>query len=80
MNCRSLILEISSYLDGDLDVVTVAEIEAHIGNCKDCRLIVDTTRKTIELYCKSEPLPLPEDIRLRLHQAVFQRIGRKPLA
>ena len=80
MNCRGLIREISDYLDGELEVETLTEIETHLERCKDCRLIVDTTRKTIEIYYHAQPLPLPDDVRERLHQALIQRLGRRPTA
>ena len=80
MNCKGLIREISDYLDGDLAVETLTEIEIHLQRCKDCRLIVDTTRKTIAIYCNAEPLPLPSEVRERLHQALLSRLGRRPIA
>ena len=80
MNCRGLIREISAYLDGELGVETLAEIETHLARCKDCRLIVDTTRKTIEIYSNAQPFPLPNDVRERLHQALIKRLGRRPSA
>jgi hypothetical protein len=50
-------------------------IESHISDCSDCRLVVDTTKKTIQIFCNSEPLPLPEDARERLHEALARRLG-----
>ena len=80
MNCRGIILELSEYLNGDLDQVTLSDIELHLARCEDCRLVVDTTRKTIDIFCKAEPVPLPDDVRQRLHDALFLRLGRKPSA
>ena len=77
MNCRGLIQEISAYLDGELGPELLADIEIHLERCKDCRLIVDTTRKTIEIYYSAQPLPLPTDVRERLHQALIKRLGRR---
>lgn len=80
MNCRGVIRELCEYLDGDLDGATLSDIEVHLARCEDCRLVVDTTRKTIDIFCKAEPVPLPEDVHERLHQALFHRLGRKPTA
>ena len=77
MNCRGLIQEISAYLDGELNPDLLADIEIHLERCKDCRLIVDTTRKTIEIYYSAQPLPLPTDVRERLHQALVKRLNRR---
>lgn len=75
MNCRGVIAELTSYLDEALDAVAAADLERHLDGCKRCRLIVDTTRKTIEIYCNAEPVPLPADVRARLHKALFERLG-----
>jgi anti-sigma factor RsiW len=80
VNCRVLIREISAYLDGELGLETLAEIEIHLERCEHCRVIVDTTRKTIEIYYNTQPLPLPHDVRERLHQALIKRLGRRPSA
>ena len=76
MNCRNVVKELSNYLDEALDQTLKASIEQHISNCEDCRLVVDTTRKTIQIYCNAEPLPLPEDTRIRLRQALEKRLHR----
>ena len=78
MNCKGVIRELSSYLEGDLDVTVLTDLEIHLKRCEDCRLIVDTTRKTIEIYCKAEPVPLPEDVRIRLHDTLIRRLRRPP--
>ena len=76
MNCRNVVKELSNYLDEALDQTLKASIEQHLTNCEDCRLVVDTTRKTIQIYCNAEPLPLPEDTRIRLRQALEKRLHR----
>lgn len=76
MNCRNVVKELSNYLDEALDQTLKASIEQHLTNCEDCRLVVDTTKKTIQIYCNAEPLPLPEDTRIRLRQALEKRLHR----
>ncbi len=76
MNCRNVIRELSNYLDGELDSATKEELERHLGHCEDCRLVVDTTRKTIQVFCNSEPIALPVDVRSRLHAALEKRLGK----
>lgn len=74
MKCKDVIRDLSDYLDGDLEPSVVGEIRRHMEHCEDCRWVVDTTRKTINLYCNSEPAPLPDDIRDRLHKALEKRL------
>ncbi len=76
MNCKKVILELTSYLDGALDTGVRIDLEQHLARCTDCRLVVDTTRKTIQIFCNSAPVPLPEDVRNRLHAALLERFRR----
>ena len=68
--CRQLLGSLSDYIDGDLEQVLCDEIEQHMGECENCRIVIDTLRKTIELYqITASPPIVPEDVRRRLfHQ------------
>jgi hypothetical protein len=63
-------------LDEELDSELRTSIEVHLAKCKNCKLIVDTTKKTIQIFCNSEPAPLSEDTRHRLHDALVKKLGR----
>ncbi len=76
MNCKKVILELTSYLDGVLDASVRIDLEQHLARCEDCRVVVDTTRKTIQIFCNSEPVPLPDEVRERLHTALLERFRR----
>lgn len=76
MKCRNVVQELSNYLDGELDASLQNSIEIHMGKCEDCQLLVDTTKKTIQIFCNAEPLPLPDDVRSRLHEALVKRLHR----
>ncbi|MBI3934570.1 MAG: zf-HC2 domain-containing protein [Acidobacteria bacterium] len=68
--CKKIILELSNYLDNELDAGLRLELEEHMGRCPDCRVIIDTTRQTIQIYRGCEPYPLPPSLHDRLQQAV----------
>lgn len=76
MNCRSVIHQLNDHLDGVLDPALAAELKRHLEHCEDCRVIVDTTRKTIEILCGSEPADLPSGVRERLQAALEKKLGR----
>jgi predicted anti-sigma-YlaC factor YlaD len=76
VNCRNIVRELSNYLDEALDSTLRASIEKHLENCEDCRVVVDTTKQTIQIFCNSEPAPLPEDTRQRLRDALKSRLRR----
>ena len=72
--CEKILSEISDYLDEGIDPSLRAEIEQHLMKCKDCRVVVDTCKKTINIFCNSEPAPLPEETRHRLYQALERKM------
>ncbi len=76
MNCKEVVQQLSEYLDGELDAGLAQALEEHLAGCRDCKLIVDTTRMTIEILCNSEPLPLPAPVHERLMQALAAKFSR----
>ena len=69
--CRSLLGELSDYIDGALEQQFCAEIERHMQGCENCRVVVDSLRKTVSLYQATTPSPdMPEDVRQRLYKCL----------
>ena len=67
-NCRHLLAYLSDYVDGDLGEELCQEIERHLEGCDNCRIVIDTLRKTIYLYnVTATPPSVPEDVRERLY-------------
>ena len=76
MVCEEVIREISNYIEGDLDRALREALELHLEHCDDCRVVVNTARKSIELYSGKEPLPLPEDIQQAIDEALANKKRR----
>lgn len=67
-SCRHLLDSLSEYIDCELGDQLCEELERHLSSCEDCRIVVDTLRKTIYLYrVTSEPKPVPAEVRQRLY-------------
>ena len=66
--CKSLLASLSEYVDGTLSEDLCAEIERHLEGCDNCKVVVNTLRKTVDLYhqcCENEGLP--DSVRQRLY-------------
>ncbi len=68
--CQVLKEQLSEYIDGQVDDGLCAEIEAHLVGCNNCRILVDTLRKTILLYRQQSPADMPSDVRERLYKVL----------
>jgi anti-sigma factor RsiW len=73
LNCEEVIHELSDYIDGELAGTLQQELESHLDECSDCKLVVNQTKKTIEIFCDSEPIELPVEVRSRLHDALRRK-------
>lgn len=75
-NCKSMLGNLSDFIDGDLETELCSEIETHLSSCENCRIVVDTLKKTVELYRQtSEPVDIPIEVRQRL----FQKLNLDPM-
>jgi anti-sigma factor (TIGR02949 family) len=66
-DCQHLLGSLSDFLDGDLQADLCAQIERHLAECPNCKIVVDTLQKTVSLYqTVSEQEPVPDGVRQRL--------------
>ena len=77
MNCKGVILEVSNYLDGELELSVRQELERHLEHCGECKMVVDQTRMTVNVFCDSKPIELPADVKSRLHDALRRKLKEK---
>ncbi len=72
LNCESLLGSLSEYIDGELSPQLCQEIEEHLVGCENCRLVLNTTRRTIDLVqAPPEKTNLPDDVRERLFKRLL---------
>ena len=67
IDCRDTLDIISEYVDGELGPALCAEIEQHMAECGNCRVMVDTLRKTVILYRDYGHQDVPADAKERLY-------------
>jgi predicted anti-sigma-YlaC factor YlaD len=70
-NCRQLLDSLSDYIDGSLEAEICAQIEGHLAECENCRIVVDSLNKTVHLYqSSSQEVSVPEEVRRRLYHCL----------
>ena len=73
MKCKDFLKELTDYLDGNIQVEVRTELEEHLQWCHDCYVVLNTTKKTIEIYRDNQLYELPDTLRSKLHQAIITR-------
>jgi predicted anti-sigma-YlaC factor YlaD len=64
--CAQLRAQLPDYLDGEARAEICRAIEAHLADCENCRIVIDTLKKTIALYRAAPCEQVPPDVHARL--------------
>jgi anti-sigma factor RsiW len=72
-NCKEFLNELTDYLDGTMTEAVRAELDEHLHWCHDCHVVLNTTKKTIEIYRDNTIYELPERLRVQLQQAIITK-------
>jgi anti-sigma factor RsiW len=79
LTCKEFLQELNDYLDETGDLELRRRIESHITQCPNCFVILDTTKKTIQVYKGVSPQTLPQDVHARLLKAVERKTSERKL-
>ena len=73
-SCADFLSEFGDYLEGCASAELKECIEEHLRECKSCRVIIDTTAKTICIVTESDTFSLPADQIEPIVDGVMSRI------
>ena len=76
LDCREVLRELETYLDDDAAVVLRKDLEEHLGQCRHCRVVMDSTRHTLKIITECDTFELPESLSERIMTSV--RAAGKP--
>lgn len=78
MECRDVISNLSCHIDGDGSDEMRRAIEEHISRCRKCRVVLDTTRKTLKIVADAEPFEVPLAVSARLYTRLEKLLSNEP--
>ncbi len=83
MTCSEFLDLLDEVLDDKLDAAVRADMEKHLYRCTNCEVVLNATRKTIEIYRCNEVFEMPEEVRSKLHDRIMEKcrkakIGEEP--
>lgn len=64
--CAQLQAQLPDYLDGEARAEICRAIEAHLADCENCRIVIDTLKKMIALYRAAPCDEVPREVHARL--------------
>jgi hypothetical protein len=80
VNCTDFLAKLTDFFDNQIEPDLLAEVKEHLGTCHHCEVVVNTTRKTIDIYRHEQPYEFPEELSSRLRSAIMKRCEQSPKA
>lgn len=77
MNCTDLLSQLGDYFDDQLSEELRREVRSHTAECEHCRVVLNTTHQTIEVYKGKELYEVSPELRERLHNAIMAKCFKK---
>ena len=78
LTCKHFVAELNDYLDDAMDAVMRATFDQHVLVCRRCRILSETTRKTVALYKGLLPHQVPLALESRVMAAIRSRGRPRP--
>ena len=75
LTCKDFLQDLSDYLDETCSQDLRKELEKHVSECPNCWVVVDTTKRTIQVYKGMEPQPIPDNVKSRLMAALQRKMS-----
>ena len=67
LSCKEVLTHLSDYIDEESSTEIRRALEDHISWCRRCRVVFDTTRKTLKIVLDVEPFEVPLAVSARLY-------------
>ena len=65
------------YLDDSVDPKLRAELELHVSQCPNCFVVVDTTKRTLQVFRGMEAQEVPAGVKGRLMAALEKKMAAR---
>jgi len=75
--CSDFIGGLSDYIDGEAEPELCEEIEKHLGQCENCRIMVDTLKQTVSLCREGREEKFPPALEAKLNNLLKKRWEEK---
>jgi hypothetical protein len=77
LSCAEFLAEFGDYLEKKAEPGLRARLEEHLHECKTCCVIVDSTRKTIQIVTDSDCFNFPDALSESIVAEVMGRVRQK---
>ena len=76
VSCKTIIANLSEYLDGDASPEMLQKMERHLRGCRRCSAVYDSTRKMLMITGDERVFELPAGFSERLHRFLDETLSK----
>ena len=77
ISCADFMAEIGNYLEGEAAAEVRLELEQHLAHCATCQVIVDSSRRTIQIVTDSGSFDLPDPVLKPIAKEIMNKIRKE---
>ena len=78
VHCEQVWLEVSNYIEGEVEAGLRSAMEEHFQTCGRCRSVLEGTRNVVGLYGDERMLEVPAGFSIRLQKKLAQPVRTSP--
>ena len=77
ISCADFMAEIGNYLEGEAAAEVRLQLEEHLAHCVICQVVVDSSRKTIQIVTESGSFDLPDPVLKPIASEIMNKIRKE---
>lgn len=79
MTCSEFLAMLDEVLDDSVPDDVRVDLERHLYRCTNCEVVLNATKKTIEIYRCNEVYEMPEAVRTKLHDKIMEKCRKSKI-
>ena len=76
ITCEEFMAEFGNYLEGEVAAEVRSQLESHLSHCRTCKVVYDSTRKTVRFVTDSGSFDLPNETAKPIVAQIMARIRK----
>ena len=77
ISCSDFMAEIGNYLEGDVADEVRLQLERHLSHCVTCQVVVNSSKKTIQIVTDSGSFDLPQPVLEPIAKEIMAKIRKE---
>jgi predicted anti-sigma-YlaC factor YlaD len=76
ITCEEFFTEFADYLENQVSPEVRQELELHLSQCRACRVLYDSSRKTVKIVTESSSFELPQSVSDPIIERVMAKLRK----